>query len=94
MGVDELKEKLCNNEGPKVQATQPDYVKFHDDKVTVIVCPMSGTAYYSIAGPAAHDLRNIYAFTCLKQHKSALGTCIHTYGKHSWAAHVLLMLYH
>ncbi len=32
--MDELKEKLCANEGPKVQATQPDFVKFHDDKVT------------------------------------------------------------
>ena len=31
--VDELKDKLCSQEGPKVQATQPDYVKFHDDKV-------------------------------------------------------------
>ena len=33
--MDELKEKLCKNEGPKVQATQPDYVKFHDDKVAL-----------------------------------------------------------
>ena len=32
--VDELKDKLCSQEGPKVQATQPDYVKFHDDKVS------------------------------------------------------------
>ncbi len=34
ISLDELKEKLCANEGPKVQATQPDFVKFHDDKVT------------------------------------------------------------
>ena len=33
--MDELKEKLCKNKGPKVQATQPDYVKFHDDKVAI-----------------------------------------------------------
>ena len=33
--MDELKEKLCKNEGPKVQATQPDYAKFHDDKVAL-----------------------------------------------------------
>ena len=32
--MDDLTEKLCANEGPKVQATQPDFVKFHDDKVT------------------------------------------------------------
>ena len=35
--MDELKAKLCKNEGPKVQATQPDYVKFHDDKVALSV---------------------------------------------------------
>ena len=62
MRVDELEEKLCNNEGPKVQATQPDYVKFHDDKVTIIECPMGGIAYCSIAGLAAHDLHTICAF--------------------------------
>lgn len=35
MTVDELNAKLCNNKGPKVQATEPEYVKFHDDKVTL-----------------------------------------------------------
>ena len=34
ISTDALKDKLCANEGPKVQATQPDFVKFHDDKVT------------------------------------------------------------
>ncbi len=37
--MDELKKKLCKNKGPKVQATLPDYVKFHDDKVAILPPP-------------------------------------------------------
>lgn len=31
--MDDLKSKLNSASGPKTQATTPDYVKFHDDKV-------------------------------------------------------------
>lgn len=31
--ADDLKSKICSASGPKTQATTPDYVKFHDDKV-------------------------------------------------------------
>lgn len=33
ISVDDLKSKLNSASGPKTQATTPDYVKFHDDKV-------------------------------------------------------------
>ncbi|CAK0780932.1 hypothetical protein CVIRNUC_005226 [Coccomyxa viridis] len=46
--VDELKDKLCSQKGPKVQATQPDYVKFHDDKSTY-------TGVYANGGPTNVD---------------------------------------
>jgi hypothetical protein len=31
--VSEVERKLLASEGPKSQATKPDFVKFHDDKV-------------------------------------------------------------
>ncbi|CAL5221465.1 g3660 [Coccomyxa viridis] len=57
IGMDELKEKLCANEGPKVQATQPDFVKFHDDKSTY-------TGVYANGGPTNVDDKGDLASLC------------------------------
>jgi len=40
VSLDDLKSKLNSASGPKTQATTPDYVKFHDDKVE-LVCPIA-----------------------------------------------------
>ena len=41
VSVDDIKNKILSAEGPKANnATQPDYVKFHDDKVGSCSCPV------------------------------------------------------
>ena len=57
--VDELKDKLCSQEGPKVQATQPDYVKFHDDKVGAC----AGAAQHRSEDDADRCLWHVYVIT-------------------------------
>lgn len=90
--VDELKDKLCSQKGPKVQATQPDYVKFHDDKVGAY----AGAAHHASedqcrhlpAACACHYMSMPLQQSMQKHHDTACGPlhfeifflkgCIHT----------------
>eukprot|EP00891_Asterochloris_glomerata_P001381 jgi/Astpho2/1381/Aster-x1007 len=48
VSVDDIKSKLTAAEGPQTNATQADYVKFHDDKSTF-------TGVYARGGPTNVD---------------------------------------
>ena len=52
VSVDDLKTAIATSEGPVSQATQADYVKFHDDKVR---SPPELVKFYGLA------VRRMYA---------------------------------